>query len=131
MGHREQLLEAAQRLLEERGYAHITARDLVTILAHDWSGPNRQIVLDALPVAGKSGTLKDAFPGTPLVGTVIAKTGTVDHARTLSGYLQTPHGTIIFALLVDGWLDATPQAGTNLRAFQASVLEALARGEAS
>ncbi|HEU5008714.1 MAG TPA: TetR/AcrR family transcriptional regulator [Jatrophihabitantaceae bacterium] len=29
MGHREQLLEAAQRLLEERGYAHITARDLV------------------------------------------------------------------------------------------------------
>lgn len=29
MGHRDQLLEAAQRLLEERGYAHITARDLV------------------------------------------------------------------------------------------------------
>ena len=29
MGHREQLLEAARRLLEERGYAHITARDLV------------------------------------------------------------------------------------------------------
>lgn len=29
MGHREQLLEAARRLLEEKGYAHITARDLV------------------------------------------------------------------------------------------------------
>lgn len=29
MGHREQLLAAAQRLLERRGYAHITARDLV------------------------------------------------------------------------------------------------------
>lgn len=29
MGHREQLLEAAQRLLQERGYAHITTRDLV------------------------------------------------------------------------------------------------------
>jgi AcrR family transcriptional regulator len=29
VGHREQLLEAARRLLEERGYAHITARDLV------------------------------------------------------------------------------------------------------
>ena len=29
MGHREQLLIAARRLLEERGYAHITARDLV------------------------------------------------------------------------------------------------------
>ncbi|HZC71557.1 MAG TPA: TetR/AcrR family transcriptional regulator [Jatrophihabitans sp.] len=29
MSHREQLLAAARRLLEERGYAHITARDLV------------------------------------------------------------------------------------------------------
>lgn len=29
MGHREQLLAAARRLLEERGYAHITTRDLV------------------------------------------------------------------------------------------------------
>lgn len=29
MGHREQLLIAARRLLEEQGYAHITARDLV------------------------------------------------------------------------------------------------------
>ena len=29
MGHRTQLLEAAKRLLEERGYARITARDLV------------------------------------------------------------------------------------------------------
>lgn len=29
MGHREQLLAAARRLLEQRGYAHITARDLV------------------------------------------------------------------------------------------------------
>ena len=29
MGHREQLLAAARRLLDERGYARITARDLV------------------------------------------------------------------------------------------------------
>jgi AcrR family transcriptional regulator len=29
VGHKEQLLAAARRLLEERGYAHITTRDLV------------------------------------------------------------------------------------------------------
>lgn len=29
MGHREQLLAAARHLLEDKGYAHITARDLV------------------------------------------------------------------------------------------------------
>jgi serine-type D-Ala-D-Ala carboxypeptidase/endopeptidase (penicillin-binding protein 4) len=106
-------------------YDRITARDLVAILAHDWQGPNRATVLGALPVAGKSGTLEHAFAGTPLTGNVIAKTGTVNHARALSGYLQTPHGTVIFSLLVDGWLDATPQADTHLREFQAAVLEAL------
>jgi AcrR family transcriptional regulator len=29
VGHRDQLLTAARRLLETKGYAHITARDLV------------------------------------------------------------------------------------------------------
>jgi serine-type D-Ala-D-Ala carboxypeptidase/endopeptidase (penicillin-binding protein 4) len=109
-------------------YDRISPRDLVAILAHDWNGPNRATVLAALPVAGKSGTLEHAFLGTPLVGKVVAKTGTVNHTRTLSGYLQTPHGTIIFSLLVNDWLDPSPQAGEHLRAFQASVLEALANG---
>ncbi len=31
MGHREQLLAAARQLLEDKGYAHITARDLVAV----------------------------------------------------------------------------------------------------
>jgi serine-type D-Ala-D-Ala carboxypeptidase/endopeptidase (penicillin-binding protein 4) len=109
-------------------YDRISPRDLVTILAHDWNGPYHATVLAALPVAGESGTLEHAFLGTPLVGKVIAKTGTVNHTRTLSGYLQTAHGTIIFSLLVNDWLDPTPQAGEKLRAFQASVLEALANG---
>ena len=107
-------------------YDRITARDLVTILQHDWNGPNRAGVLAALPVAGESGTLQDAFAGTPLAGNVIAKTGTVNHTRTLSGYLQTPHGTIVFSLLVNGWMDTTAQAEAHMRDFQASVLEALA-----
>lgn len=109
-------------------YDRITPRALVTILLHDWNGPNRATVLAALPVAGKSGTLQDAFVGTPLAGNVIAKTGTVNHARTLSGYLQTAHGTIVFSLLVDGWIDTSPQAEEHMRDFQASILEALANG---
>lgn len=109
-------------------YDRITARDLVMILQHDWNGPNRASVLAALPVAGKSGTLQDAFGGTPLAGNVIAKTGTVNHTRTLSGFLQTAHGTIVFSLLVNGWMDTTPQADSHMRDFQASVLEALANG---
>ena len=104
-------------------YDRITPRDLVAILAHDWNGPNREIVTNALPVAGKSGTLADRFASAPLLANVIAKTGTVSHARALAGYLQTPHGPLIFALLINNWMDTSPQASADVQAFQAAFLE--------
>lgn len=105
-------------------YDRISAHDLVTILAHDWNGPNRDIVLAALPVSGQSGTLQTAFTAPPLAGAVIAKTGTVNHTRTLAGYLQTPHGTLIFALMINNWMGDGPHASADLRAFQSTFLEA-------
>ena len=105
-------------------YDRISARDLVTILAHDWNGPNRAIVFGALPVSGQSGTLQKVFTAPPLAGAVIAKTGTVNHARTLAGYLQTPHGTLIFALMINNWMDDGPHASADLRAFESTFLEA-------
>ena len=49
-------------------YDRISARDLVTILAHDWNGPNRALVFGALPVSGQSGTLQKVFTAPPLAG---------------------------------------------------------------
>lgn len=105
------------------GYDRITARDLVTILAHDWNGPNRDIMLNDLPIAGVRGTLAHAFKFPPLEGKIIAKTGTVNHTHTLAGYMQTPHGTYIFALMVNNWMDDGPHASADLRAFQSTFLE--------
>jgi serine-type D-Ala-D-Ala carboxypeptidase/endopeptidase (penicillin-binding protein 4) len=105
------------------GYDRITARDLVTILAHDWNGPNRQIMLDDLPIAGVRGTLAHAFKFPPLEGKIIAKTGTVNHTHTLAGYMETPHGTYIFALMVNNWMDDGPHASADLRTFQSTFLE--------
>jgi len=104
-------------------YDRITARDLVTILAHDYNGPNRDIVMGALPIAGVRGTLARAFKFPPLDGKIVAKTGTVNHTHTLAGYMETPHGTLIFALMVNNWMDDTPTASANLRAFQSTFLE--------
>ncbi len=103
-------------------YDRITARDLVTILAHDYNGPNRDIVMGALPIAGQRGTLAHAFKFPPLEGKIVAKTGTVNHTHTLAGYMETPHGTLIFALMVNNWMDDTPTASANLRAFQSTFL---------
>ncbi|MDQ2908125.1 MAG: D-alanyl-D-alanine carboxypeptidase/D-alanyl-D-alanine-endopeptidase, partial [Candidatus Eremiobacteraeota bacterium] len=61
-------------------YDRITPRDLVAILQHDWSGPNRQLVLDSLPVGGARGTI-EGIAGTPAAGRVFAKTGSMSHVR--------------------------------------------------
>jgi serine-type D-Ala-D-Ala carboxypeptidase/endopeptidase (penicillin-binding protein 4) len=107
-------------------YDRITPSALVAILKYDWASPNRQTVLDALPLAGVRGTLKSSFAGTTLSGNIFAKTGTINHARTLAGYLKTPHhGTIAFALMFNDWMDASRNASELIAKAQAAVLEAL------
>ena len=84
-------------------YDRITPRDLVAILQHDWNGPNRQLVLDSLPVGGARGTI-EGIAGTPAAGRVFAKTGSMMHVRGLAGFLATErHGAVTFAFNVDDW----------------------------
>jgi D-alanyl-D-alanine carboxypeptidase/D-alanyl-D-alanine-endopeptidase (penicillin-binding protein 4) len=53
----------------------------------------------ALPVAGKSGTIRTRMAGTPVAGGVQAKTGTIFRVNALSGYLVLPKGAIrIFSI---------------------------------
>jgi D-alanyl-D-alanine carboxypeptidase/D-alanyl-D-alanine-endopeptidase (penicillin-binding protein 4) len=56
----------------------------------------------SLPVAGRSGTLRNRFNGTAAQGRVFAKTGTLNGVRALSGYLEHPtHGTLVFSIMVN------------------------------
>ena len=66
---------------------------------------NLDIVRDALPVAGKSGTLASRFTGDNAVarGKVTAKTGWIDTAYTLSGFVDAADGTrLTFAFYAVG-----------------------------
>ena len=66
---------------------------------------NLDIVRDALPVAGKSGTLSSRFSGANAVarGKVTAKTGWIDTAYTLSGFVDAADGTrLTFAFYAIG-----------------------------
>ena len=84
-------------------YDRITPRDLVAIMQHDWTGPYRAVVLDALPIGGARGTI-EGIAGTPAAGRVFAKTGSMMHVRGLTGYLATEHhGAVTFAFSVDDW----------------------------
>ncbi|TPW91930.1 D-alanyl-D-alanine carboxypeptidase/D-alanyl-D-alanine-endopeptidase [Schumannella luteola] len=63
------------------------------------------VVRDGLPVAGKSGTLASRFTGDNAVarGNVWAKTGWIDTAYTLAGYLNAADGTpLAFAFYAIG-----------------------------
>jgi len=104
-------------------YDRITPRALVAILQHDWNGPNRELVLEALPVAGVSGTLRGAFKGTPAEKNVFAKTGSISHVRTVSGFIRTKrHGAVTFSFLVNDWIDQAPHASERLAIVRGAVL---------
>jgi D-alanyl-D-alanine carboxypeptidase/D-alanyl-D-alanine-endopeptidase (penicillin-binding protein 4) len=63
-----------------------------------------QVFYGALPVAGVDGTIADRMRGTAAAGNVRAKTGYVDRARSLSGYVSTADGVpLVFSFLCNNW----------------------------
>ena len=63
-----------------------------------------QVFYDALPVMGVDGTLERRMRGTAAAGNIRAKTGSIDRARSISGYVTTADGTrLIFSLLSNNW----------------------------
>ncbi len=55
-------------------------------------------------MAGVDGTIAGRMRGTPAQGNVHAKTGFVDKARSLSGYVTAADGELLlFSLLCNNW----------------------------
>jgi D-alanyl-D-alanine carboxypeptidase/D-alanyl-D-alanine-endopeptidase (penicillin-binding protein 4) len=78
----------------------VTPRAVVALLGfaqkQTWFVP----YYESLPVAGGDGTLEDRMKSTPAAGRVHAKTGSVEHVRTLSGFAETLSGRrLIFSFL--------------------------------
>jgi serine-type D-Ala-D-Ala carboxypeptidase/endopeptidase (penicillin-binding protein 4) len=77
----------------------ITCTAVQTLL--DKNGPNSTLAAE-LPLAAATGTLDKRFVGTPVAGRLHAKTGTLDQASALAGYLQSTQGTqISFAFIMN------------------------------
>lgn len=109
-------------------YDRITPRDFITILQANWNGPYRDIVLDALPVAGVRGTLRNSYKNTPAERMVFAKTGSISHVRTISGYVITKtHGPLTVSLLINQWVAGdTPNGAADLAKVRADFFSQLA-----
>src|SRR6266852_4144234 len=70
----------------------VTPRAIVTLLAFAQKQPWFGFYYASLPVAGVDGTLEDRMKNTPAAGRIHAKTGSVEHVRTLSGFAETAGG---------------------------------------
>ena len=70
----------------------VSPRAFVRLLLSMAEHPRAGVFLDALAVAGRTGTLEHRFAETRLAGRVRAKTGSITHVHTLAGYLERPNG---------------------------------------
>lgn len=72
-----------------------TAAGEVALLTYAHGSSAGPALRRALPVACRTGTLKDRFCGTAAAGKVFAKTGTLDHSRVLAGYTTDALGRLV------------------------------------
>jgi serine-type D-Ala-D-Ala carboxypeptidase/endopeptidase (penicillin-binding protein 4) len=92
----------------------VTPRAIVALLSFAQKQPWFETYYNSLPIAGVDGTLQDRMKDTPAAGRIHAKTGSVEHVRTLSGFAETPSGRrLIFSFLSNN------QGGKNREAVDA------------
>ena len=102
----------------------VTPRAIVTLLKYaqgqTWFAP----YYASLPVAGIDGSLQDRMKGTVAAGRIHAKTGSVEHVRTLSGFAETPTGGgLIFSFLSNNQGGKNHEAADALNGLCVAMIE--------
>ena len=104
----------------------VAPRVYTKLLTYAARQPWGQAWRDTLPTAGMDGTLSGRFKNSPLKGKLWAKTGTLNEADALSGYLTTASGkTLAFSVMVNGH---RPGSNAEVQAID-RICEAIAAAE--
>jgi D-alanyl-D-alanine carboxypeptidase/D-alanyl-D-alanine-endopeptidase (penicillin-binding protein 4) len=87
---------------------YVTPETIVKVLDAMRTHEHFRVFHDALPIAGVDGTIRGRMRGSPAENNVRAKTGFVDKARSLSGYVTTADGRmLLFSFLANNWTTPT------------------------
>lgn len=105
VGHLERLLpkvDWSKTVLDNHSglnsQARLTPAQLTAILRLGWE---KDSLVDLLPISGWSGTLARRFTGQDEALRIWAKTGSINYADTLAGFLLSPsHGPAVFAIMI-------------------------------
>ena len=102
----------------------VTPRAIVALLTFAQKQLWFEIYFNSLPVAGVDGTLEDRMKNTPAAGHIHAKTGSVEHVRTLSGFADTASGRrLIFSFLSNNQAGKNHEAADALTGLCVAMLE--------
>jgi D-alanyl-D-alanine carboxypeptidase/D-alanyl-D-alanine-endopeptidase (penicillin-binding protein 4) len=104
----------------------ITPRAVVALLQYAEKRPWFAAYYASLPIAGVDGTLEERMKNTAAAGRIHAKTGSADHAKTLSGYAEMPNGRrLIFSFLGNNQSPASGASPDVLEALCVAMVEEL------
>lgn len=102
----------------------ITPRAAVTLLLYAQKQPWFDMYFASLPVAGVDGTLEDRMKNSIADGRLHAKTGSVEHVRTRSGYADLPNGRrLVFSFLSNNMGSKGHEATDALDALSIAMME--------
>jgi len=101
-----------------------TPRAFVTLLQYamkqNWFGA----YYDSLPVAGVDGTLEDRMKNSAGATRIHAKSGSLEHVRTRSGYAELPNGRrLIFSFMSNNMGSKGHEATEGLDALSSAMVE--------
>jgi D-alanyl-D-alanine carboxypeptidase/D-alanyl-D-alanine-endopeptidase (penicillin-binding protein 4) len=85
----------------------VTPEATVQLLTYMTHHTHAKVFRESLAIAGVDGTLRNRFKGTPAENNVRAKTGSLNSAASLSGYLTTAAGeNLVFSIIVNNYPDS-------------------------
>ena len=110
----------------------VTPRAIVALLKYAQGQPWFAPYFASLPVAGVDGTLETLMKNTASAGRMHAKTGSVEHVRTRSGFADTPGGRrLIFSFLSNNQGGKNHEASDALDGLCLAMIEEFDRKPAS
>jgi serine-type D-Ala-D-Ala carboxypeptidase/endopeptidase (penicillin-binding protein 4) len=88
----------------------ITPQSAVALLRYMWRRPEREVWLASLPVGGVDGSLEHRMAKLNHPERIHAKTGSLSHVITLSGYAEPHPGKwLAFSILINGSTAPSPE----------------------